>query len=106
MAPTPPVDATKPIGKFYSKFGAHLHSVGFEVDDLVGLGNELIRKGVYIGKPGGGQLEEMDADTQYFYPRPSDTLGMMVQLTAFSIPGDPRLLDSWTSHVKQWRQIH
>jgi hypothetical protein len=106
MAPHLPVDATKPIGKFYSKFGRHLHSVGFEVDDLVGLGNDLISKGVYVGKPGGGQLEEIPEGAGYFYPNPPDTNGLMVQLTAFSIPGDPRLLDTWSSQVKHWSQIH
>ena len=55
MAPNTPVDATKPVGKFFSKYGKHLHSVGYTVDDLVGLGNELIGKGVYIGRPGGGR---------------------------------------------------
>ena len=37
MAPNLPADPTKPVGKFYSKFGKHLHSVGYKVDDLVGL---------------------------------------------------------------------
>jgi hypothetical protein len=106
MAPNEPVDPTKPIGKFYTKFGSHLHSVGFEVDDLIGLGNELIAKGLYIGKPGGGQLEKMPDDATYFYPSPGDTGGLMVQLTGFSIPGDPRLLDTWSSQIKQWEQIH
>jgi hypothetical protein len=34
-----PADPTKPVGKFYTKFGRHLYSVGYKVDDLVGLGN-------------------------------------------------------------------
>jgi Glyoxalase/Bleomycin resistance protein/Dioxygenase superfamily len=54
MGPRMPVDPTKPVGKFYTKFGRHLHSVGYKVDDLPGLGNDLIAKGVYIGAPGGG----------------------------------------------------
>src|SRR5699024_2824842 len=37
MAPNFPVDETKPVGKFYSRFGQHLHSVGYKVDDLAGL---------------------------------------------------------------------
>jgi hypothetical protein len=106
MAPNKPVDATKPIGKFFTKFGSHLHSVGYEVDDIVGLGNSLIAQGVYIGKPGGGQLEKMDDDATYCYPSPPHTAGLMTQLTAFSLPGDPRLLDTWTSQVKQWANIH
>jgi hypothetical protein len=34
MAPSMPADPTKPVGKFYTKFGRHLHSVGYKVDDL------------------------------------------------------------------------
>ena len=39
MAPNFPVNVDKPVGKFYDKFGQHLHSVGYKVDDLVGLGD-------------------------------------------------------------------
>ncbi|MGY1742612.1 MULTISPECIES: VOC family protein [unclassified Blastococcus] len=106
MAPNQPVDATKPVGRFFTKFGSHLHSIGFEVDDVVGLGNALISAGLYIGAPGGGQLEKMPEDATYCFPSPAQTAGVMVQLTAFSIPGDPRVLDSWSSQVKQWANIH
>ena len=71
MAPNTPVDATKPVGKFYTKFGQHLHSVGYLVDDLVGLGNRMIDKGVYMGRPGGGKVEEMDPDTRVLLPEPT-----------------------------------
>ena len=106
MAPNKPVDATKPVGRFFSKFGSHLHSIGYEVDDIVGLGNALISRGIYIGAPGGGQLEKMPDDATYCFPSPAQTAGLMVQLTAFSIPGDPRVLDTWSSQVKQWANIH
>src|SRR5262245_24304299 len=49
MAPNMPADPTKPVGKFFTKFGQHLHSVGYRVDDLVGLGNRLLSKGIYLG---------------------------------------------------------
>src|SRR5664279_6048994 len=42
MAPNTPIDVTKPVGKFYNKFGRHLHSAGYRVDDLNGLGNYMI----------------------------------------------------------------
>jgi hypothetical protein len=106
MAPNRPVDPTKPVGRFFTKFGSHLHSIGYEVDDIVGLGNALISRGVYIGAPGGGQLEKMEEDATYCFPSPAQTAGLMVQLTAFSIPGDPRVLDTWSSQVKQWATIH
>ncbi len=106
MAPKMPADPVKPVGKFYTKFGRHLHSVGYKVDDLVGLGNDLIAKGVYIGAPGGGQIKQMDTETIYFYPNPRDTYGLMVELCAMEMPNDPRLFANWTSHVKQWELVH
>lgn len=106
MAPNFPVDPMKPVGKFYSKFGQHLHSVGNQVDDLVGLGNHLIKQGVYIGAPGGGKIAEMDPETVYFYPSPRDMQGLMVELCRVDMPNDPRLLDTWTSQVRMWETGH
>jgi catechol 2,3-dioxygenase-like lactoylglutathione lyase family enzyme len=106
MAPNMPADPTKPVGKFYTKFGRHLHSVGYKVDDLVGLGNHLISKGIYIGAPGGGKLEKVAPDTVYFYPSPRDTAGLMVELCAVDMPDDPRLLPTWSSQVKMWELGH
>jgi len=104
MAPGVPVDASKPVGKFFAKFGQHLHSVGYRVDDLNGLGNHMIAEGVYIGKPGGGRAERMDelGPYPYFYPSPRDTAGLMVELCATDMPDDPRLLETWSSHRKIW----
>jgi catechol 2,3-dioxygenase-like lactoylglutathione lyase family enzyme len=106
MAPATPVDVTKPVGKFYSKFGQHLHSVGYKVDDLPGLGDRMIAGGVYIGKPGGGKIEKMDSDVAYFYPSPRDTAGLMVELCAVDMPDDPRELDTWSSQRKFWELSH
>lgn len=103
MAPKFPVNAEKPVGKFYTKYGQHLHSVGYRVDDLVSLGNRLIEQGVYIGKPGGGKLDEMDPETAYFYPSPRDTAGLMVELCGMDMPADPRQLGTWSSQAKIWR---
>lgn len=106
MSPNTPVDVTKPVGKFYSKFGQHLHSVGYLVDDLSGLGNRMIANGTYIGKPGGGKIEEMDPDTQYFYPSPRDTAGLMVELCRVHMPNDPREQPTWSSLRKFWELSH
>ncbi|WAH97695.1 VOC family protein [Arthrobacter sp. MMS18-M83] len=103
MAPKLPVNVEKPVGKFYAKFGHHLHSVGYKVDDLEALGNRLINQGVYIGKPGGGKLDVMDPDEMYFYPSPRDTAGLMVELCRIDMPNDPRQNETWTSQVKLWR---
>jgi hypothetical protein len=106
MAPNTPVDVNKPVGKFYSKFGQHLHSVGYLVDELSGLGNRMIEKGIYIGKPGGGKIDEMAADVGYFYPSPRDTAGLMVELCRMHMPNDPRDLETWSSQRKFWELSH
>ncbi|MEQ6900381.1 hypothetical protein [Nocardioides sp. YIM 152588] len=103
MAPKMPADPAKPVGRFFTKFGQHLHSVGYKVEDLEGLGNRMIERGIYIGKPGGGRLEKMDPDVAYFYPSPKDTAGLMVELCQHDMPNDPRDLDSWSSQVQLWK---
>lgn len=103
MAPNKPVNPQLPVGKFYTKFGQHLHSVGYKVDDLVGLGDRLIAEGVYIGKPGGGKIEKMDPETVYFYPSPRDTGGLMVELCKTDMRDDPRLEKHWGSMAAMWR---
>lgn len=108
MAPNMPPDVQKPVGKFYAKFGKHLHSVGYRVDDLNGLGDHMIAEGVYIGRPGGGKVERMSeiGEHPYFYPSPRDTAGLMVELCATDMPADPRLLDTWSSQRKMWECGH
>lgn len=103
MAPKMPADPKKPVGKFYTKFGEHLHSVGYKVDDLPGLADRLLAKGVYIGQPGGGKIEKLDPETLYFYPSPRDTAGLMVELCRIDMPNDPRDNEAWSSQVKMWR---
>jgi hypothetical protein len=106
MAPNMPADPAKPVGRFYTKFGEHLHSVGYLVEDLVGLGDRMIGDGIYIGMPGGGKIEKMDPNLYYFYPSPRDTAGLMVELCQTHMPNDPRELDSWTSQQKLWKTGH
>jgi len=103
MAPKLPPNPAKPVGRFYTKYGSHLHSVGYKVDDLSGLADRLVEKGIYIGKPGGGRLESLPAGMAYFFPSPRDTAGLMVELCSLDMPGDPRDLDTWSSLVKLWR---
>lgn len=90
-----------PVGRFYSKFGQHLHSVGYFVDDIVGLGNHMIDNGIYIGKPGGGAVEKIDdPELMYFYPSPKFTAGLMVEISKHRMPNDPREKDEWSSLEK------
>jgi len=104
MAPNFPVDATKPVGKFYSKFGEHLHSVGYQVDDLAGLVDRLLSKGIYIGQPGGGKIEKLPDDMAYVYPNPRDTGGLMVELCKHEMPNDPKDSDIYTELMRLYRQ--
>ncbi|MCD0452962.1 hypothetical protein LO762_27835 [Actinocorallia sp. API 0066] len=103
MSPNKPVNPKLPVGKFFTKFGRHLHSVGYKVDDLVGLAERLLDAGVYIGKPGGGRVEEFDPETAYVFPSPRDTAGLMVELCRMDMQGDPRNLETWSSLERMWR---
>lgn len=103
MAPKMPADPKRPVGKFYTKFGRHLHSVGYKVGDLPGLADRLLERGIYIGKPGGGKIERLAPDTHYFFPSPRDTAGLMVELCKTDMPGDPRDLPTWSSLEGMWR---
>ncbi|MDX6742166.1 VOC family protein [Actinocorallia sp. A-T 12471] len=103
MSPAVPVNPKLPVGKFFTKFGRHLHSVGYKVDDLVGLAERMLRSGIYIGKPGGGRIEEFDPETAYVFPSPRDTAGLMVELCRTDMPNDPRGLETWSSLEKMWR---
>ncbi|MFC8097742.1 VOC family protein [Streptomyces sp. NPDC057363] len=103
MAPKMPADPQLPVGKFYTKFGRHLHSVGYKVDDLPGLADRLLERGIYIGKPGGGRIDKLDPETLYFFPSPRDTAGLMVELCRTDMPGDPRDQETWSSLERMWR---
>ncbi|CAB4894825.1 MAG: hypothetical protein F2806_03175 [Actinobacteria bacterium] len=104
MAPNFPIDVNKPVGKFYTKFGQHLHSVGYKVDDLAGLADRLLEKGIYIGAPGGGKIEKLDPETVYFYPSPRDTAGLMVELCKTDMRNDPKDQDTYTELMRLYEQ--
>ncbi|MFE6820893.1 VOC family protein [Streptomyces sp. NPDC057690] len=103
MAPRVPANPSLPVGKFYTKFGRHLHSVGYKVADLPGLTDRLLGKGIYIGGPAGGPLTTPDPETLYCFPSPRDTAGLMVELSKLDMPKDPRDLETWSSLARMWR---
>jgi hypothetical protein len=106
MAPNLPVDASMPVGRFYAKFGHHLHSVGYQVDDLTGLGDSLIAGGIHIGRPGGGHLTRMDPGLRYIFPSPRDMFGLMAEMCSTALHDDPRAEDDWSSRAARWEQNH
>ena len=101
MAPDLPPDLGTPVGRFYDRFGDHWHSIGFTVEDFEGLGRHLQANDVYLGKPGGGPMEDFEAFS-YFYPHPRHVGGVMVECCSVEMPRDPRLEDSWSSLAKLW----
>lgn len=103
MAPRMPPDPRFSIARFYTKYGRHLHSVGYKVDDLNGLQQRLLDRGISISSPGGGKLSAVDPEAAYLFPSPRDTAGLLVELTTHDMQGDPRLLDTWSSLEGMWR---
>lgn len=103
MAPKMPPDPRFSIARFHTKYGRHLHSVGYKVDDLIGLQRRLLDRGISISSPGGGKLTDVDPDAAYLFPSPRDTAGLLVELTTHDMRGDPRLLDTWSSLEGMWR---
>jgi hypothetical protein len=101
MAPEQPIDLTTPVGKYFDRFGHSWHSIGYKVDDLPGLGRHLQDQGVFIGKPGGGAVEDLE-ETVYFYPHPRHTGGVMVECCKGEMGNDPRLREDWSSLRKLW----
>ena len=103
MAPKLPPDPRFSVARFSTKYGRHLHSVGYKVDDLAGLQQRLLDRGISISSPGGGKLSAVDPDAAYVFPSPRQTAGLLVELTTHDMHGDPRLLDTWSSLAGMWR---
>ncbi|MGY1772447.1 VOC family protein [Blastococcus sp. SYSU D00813] len=103
MAPRMPPDPRFSIARFHTKYGRHLHSVGYKVDDLDGLQQRLLDRGISLSSPGGGKLTAVDPDAAYLFPSPRHTAGLLVELTTHDMHGDPRLLDTWSSLERMWR---
>jgi catechol 2,3-dioxygenase-like lactoylglutathione lyase family enzyme len=103
MAPKLPPDPRFSIARFHTKYGRHLHSVGYKVDDLNGLQQRLLDRGISISSPGGGKLSAVDPEAAYLFPSPRDTAGLLVELTTHDMQNDPRLLDTWSSLEGMWK---
>jgi catechol 2,3-dioxygenase-like lactoylglutathione lyase family enzyme len=102
MAPKLPPDPRFSIARFHTKYGRHLHSVGYKVDDLNGLQQRLLDQGIPISSPGGGKLSAVDPDAAYLFPSPRATSGLLVELTSHDMQHDPRLLETWSSLERMW----
>ncbi|MFD9664267.1 VOC family protein [Rhodococcus sp. NPDC059968] len=105
IAPAKPVNTQLPVGKFFSKHGSRLHSVGYQVDDPIGLAKHFVNEGVQIAMPGGVPIDEMDPEHMYVFPRPKDVAGIACELgdsESFVEGKDPRYIDTWTEFARSW----
>ncbi|SEP23453.1 VOC family protein [Trujillonella endophytica] len=103
MAPRLPADPRFSVARFHTKYGRHLHSVGYKVDDLNGLQRRLLDRGIPISSPGGGKLSDVDPEAAYLFPSPRATAGLLIELTSHDMQNDPRLLPTWSSLEGMWR---
>ena len=100
----PGAEAT-PVGRFYARFGQHLHSLAWYVKDLRGLYERLRAAGVRVTGPGGGG---MDADefpgSLYTHPRDSHGAIEFVDVEAVSGLVDPRFRPGFSTAY--WSDEH
>lgn len=93
----------KPVGRFHSRFGAHLHSIAFYVRSLPEIWERLRARGVRIVGDGGGALSGPPKGAIYTHPR--DTGGLLEFIEAPDDGGfDARLQPGWSSAF--WRDEH
>ncbi|MFE5700986.1 hypothetical protein [Rhodococcus koreensis] len=105
IAPAKPVNTQLPVGKFFTKHGDRLHSVGYQVDDPIGLAKHLMNEGVHIAMPGGVPVDQMDPEHMYIFPRPKDVAGIACELgdSRSIVEGkDLRYVDTWTDVARFW----
>jgi hypothetical protein len=102
-------DQAHPLPKFAARFGQHLHSFAWLVDedDLRPLFDRLQRFGVRIAQPGGGLFASPPVDLPpVIFTHPKDTCGQM-EFMARSPEGhlgDPLFGGGWSADF--WRDEH
>lgn len=94
-----------PVGRFYAKFGQHLHSLAWYVKDLPALYERLRSAGVRVTGPGGGDMESGEfPGSLYTHPKDSHSAIEFVATETVSGMGDPRLEPGFTPAY--WRDEH
>jgi catechol 2,3-dioxygenase-like lactoylglutathione lyase family enzyme len=98
-----PEAAAMPIGRFYAKFGRHLHSVAWFCDDVRSVWDRLVEAGVPVLQPGGPSDTPPEDGDIYTHPKATFTQLEFYQPSAASGgpqgPGpfaDPRFKPGWT----------
>jgi hypothetical protein len=94
-------DRQQALTKFRTRFGQHLHSLSWYVDeeDMPALFEAFLAEGVRIVKPGGGPFPDGNKDPgQTIFTHPKDTAGQMefVGVQGRPLHFDPRSKAAWT----------
>lgn len=107
-ASSDPADAAMPLSRFHARFGQHLHSLSWYVDDdyRIPLFRRLRERGVRVARPGGGLFGGEDEVGATLFTHPRDTHGLL-EFQAFDErwgTHDPRFGPGWSDEF--WRSEH
>jgi len=107
-ASSDPSDAAMPLSRFHARFGQHLHSLSWYVDDddRIALYRRLREKGIRVARPGGGLFEGEDEVGATLFTHPKDTHGLLEFQALDERWGtyDPRFGEGWSDGF--WRSQH
>lgn len=95
VAPELPADESTAFGRFYARRGEQLHSVGFVSEDVEGLATNLAERGIRCA------VQRANGRT-WFFPRPRDIDGLIIEFIDDLVPEDPRLREEWSSLQRLW----
>ncbi len=95
VAPDLPADEATAFGRFFARRGQQLHSVGFVSEDVEGLAANLNERGIRCA------LQRANGRT-WFFPRPRDIGGLIIEFIDDLVPEDPRLREEWSSLRRLW----
>jgi len=103
MAPTDVEGADAlPVGRFFKRFGPHLHSVAWYIEGLGDLYDALHERGVRMFADGGFPITERPSEGA-IYTQPRDT-HTQLEFAPFVNPRDPRKQEGWSS--RWWAEEH
>jgi extradiol dioxygenase family protein len=107
-ASSDPADAATPLSRFHARFGQHLHSLSWYVDDdyRIPLYRRLRERGIRVARPGGGLFGDEGEVGATLFTHPKDTHGLL-EFQAFDERWgayDPRFGQGWSDEY--WRSRH
>lgn len=108
MAPAAEEGADQmPVGRFFGRFGAHLHSIALNVKGVPELYEHLRDHDIRVVGPGGSDPTRMPAEgatSIYTHPKDTHCLLEFVDFGPELMPGCPRLEADWDP--TRWRDDH